>query len=62
MVVANLMTLCEIQPKVAHRWFMEMYVDANPWVMGPNGMAWVCSATHFCESHISVDQLLTENE
>lgn len=36
MVVANLMTLCEIQPKVAHRWFMEMYVDANPWVMGPN--------------------------
>jgi deoxyribodipyrimidine photolyase-related protein len=36
MVVANLMTLCEIQPKVAHRWFMEMYVDASPWVMGPN--------------------------
>ena len=36
MVVANLMTLCEIQPKTAHRWFMEMYVDASPWVMGPN--------------------------
>ena len=36
MVVANLMTLCEIAPHEAHRWFMEMYVDSASWVMGPN--------------------------
>jgi deoxyribodipyrimidine photolyase-related protein len=36
MVVANLMTLCEIEPKAVHRWFMEMYVDSASWVMGPN--------------------------
>lgn len=36
MVVANLMTLCEIHPKEVHRWFMEMYVDSSSWVMGPN--------------------------
>jgi len=41
MVVGNLMTLCEIVPQQAHRWFMEMYVDSSDWVMGPNvyGMA-----------------------
>lgn len=41
MVLGNLMTLCEIQPAAAHRWFMEMYVDSSDWVMGPNvyGMA-----------------------
>ena len=36
MVAGNLMTLCEIRPAVAHRWFMEMYVDSSEWVMGPN--------------------------
>ncbi len=36
MVAANLMTLCEIRPAAAHRWFMEMYVDSSEWVMGPN--------------------------
>ena len=36
MVLGNLMTLCEIHPAVAHRWFMEMYVDSSEWVMGPN--------------------------
>lgn len=41
MVAGNLMTLCEIRPKSAWRWFMEMYVDSSEWVMGPNvyGMA-----------------------
>lgn len=41
MVVGNLMTLCEIRPQSAHRWFMELYVDSSEWVMGPNvyGMA-----------------------
>lgn len=36
MVAANLMTLAEVHPEVAHRWFMEMYVDSSEWVMGPN--------------------------
>lgn len=36
MVVANLMLLCEIRPKAAHAWFMEMYADSSDWVMGPN--------------------------
>ena len=36
MVLGNLMTLCEIRPRAAHRWFMEMYVDSAYWVMGPN--------------------------
>jgi deoxyribodipyrimidine photolyase-related protein len=36
MVMGNLMTLCEIRPATAHRWFMEMYVDSSEWVMGPN--------------------------
>ena len=36
MVLGNLMTLCEIRPGSAHRWFMEMYVDSSEWVMGPN--------------------------
>ncbi len=36
MIAANLMTLCEIRPQAAHRWFMEMYVDSSEWVMGPN--------------------------
>ena len=36
MVAANLMTLAEIHPRSAHRWFMEMYVDSSEWVMGPN--------------------------
>jgi deoxyribodipyrimidine photolyase-related protein len=41
MVIGNLMTLCEIEPRTAWRWFMEMYVDSSEWVMGPNvyGMA-----------------------
>lgn len=36
MVSGNLMTLCEIRPTSAHRWFMEMFVDSSEWVMGPN--------------------------
>ena len=36
MVAANLMTLAEIRPRSAWRWFMEMYVDSSEWVMGPN--------------------------
>ncbi len=36
MVLGNLMTLCEVRPTEAHRWFMEMFVDSSEWVMGPN--------------------------
>ena len=36
MVVANLMTLCEVEPDEAYRWFMEMFVDSADWVMVPN--------------------------
>ncbi len=41
MVVGSLMLLLEIDPKDAHRWFMEMFIDSSDWVMGPNvyGMA-----------------------
>jgi len=36
MVAGNLMTLCEIEPRDACRWFMEMFVDSADWVMVPN--------------------------
>jgi deoxyribodipyrimidine photolyase-related protein len=36
MVIGNVMLLCEVHPKEAHRWFMELYVDSSDWVMGPN--------------------------
>jgi deoxyribodipyrimidine photolyase-related protein len=41
MIVGNMMTLAEIAPPHAYRWFMEMYVDSADWVMTPNvfGMA-----------------------
>lgn len=41
MIVGNLMLLAEIDPHDAYQWFMEMFVDAAPWVMVPNvyGMA-----------------------
>lgn len=41
MVLGNLMLLLEVDPRDAHRWFMEMFIDSSDWVMGPNvyGMA-----------------------
>lgn len=36
MVAANAMTLCEIEPRQAYGWFMELFVDSAEWVMGPN--------------------------
>lgn len=36
MVLANLMNLSGIAPGEAYRWFLEMFVDAAEWVMGPN--------------------------
>ena len=36
MVLANLMNLCELDPKQVYRWFMEMFVDSSDWVMAAN--------------------------
>jgi deoxyribodipyrimidine photolyase-related protein len=36
MIISSLMTLAEIHPQEAYRWFMEMYADSADWVMGPN--------------------------
>ena len=36
MILSNLMTLCEINPKEIYKWFMEMFIDSSEWVMVPN--------------------------
>ncbi len=36
MILANIMNLCEINPKQVYKWFMEMFVDSSDWVMSPN--------------------------
>ena len=36
MIQANIMNLCEIDPKNVYNWFMEMYIDSSDWVMTPN--------------------------
>jgi deoxyribodipyrimidine photolyase-related protein len=36
MILSNIFTLCEIDPKEIYRWFMEMFVDSSEWVMVPN--------------------------
>jgi deoxyribodipyrimidine photolyase-related protein len=36
MVVANLMTLCEIHPEDVYKWCSEMFVDAYDWAVIPN--------------------------
>ena len=36
MIQVNLMNLCEIEPRSAYKWFMEMYIDSSDWVMTPN--------------------------
>ena len=36
MILANIMNLCQIQPKQVYKWFMEMFVDSSDWVMAPN--------------------------
>ena len=41
MIISNLMNLCEVNPEIIYKWFMEMYIDSSDWVMVPNvyGMA-----------------------
>jgi deoxyribodipyrimidine photolyase-related protein len=36
MIISNIMTLSEINPKEVYKWFMEMFVDSSDWVMVPN--------------------------
>ena len=36
MILANIMNLCQINPKEVYKWFMEMFVDSSDWVMSPN--------------------------
>ena len=36
MILANIMNLCQINPKEVYKWFMEMFVDSSDWVMAPN--------------------------
>jgi len=36
MILANIMNLCQVNPKEVYKWFMEMFVDSSDWVMVPN--------------------------
>lgn len=36
MVVGAAMLMCEVHPRAAYDWFMEMTLDTADWVMGPN--------------------------
>ena len=36
MILSNILTLSEIDPREIYRWFMEMFVDSSEWVMVPN--------------------------
>jgi deoxyribodipyrimidine photolyase-related protein len=36
MILSNVMLLCEVAPQESYRWFMQMQVDAEPWVTIPN--------------------------
>ncbi|TVR11470.1 MAG: hypothetical protein EA401_10875 [Planctomycetota bacterium] len=38
MVAGNLMTLCQVHPREAWKWFMQCFIDSADWVMGPNVM------------------------
>ena len=59
MVISNLMTLSEIDPKNIYKWFMEMYIDSADWVMVPNvyGMGTFSDGGIFQQSLMSVDQI-----
>ncbi len=36
MVLGAVMLMCEVAPKEAYSWFMNMFIDSAEWVMGPN--------------------------
>jgi len=47
MYIGNFMLITKIKPKIAYKWFMELFIDAYPWVMSPNvyGMSQHSSGT-----------------
>jgi deoxyribodipyrimidine photolyase-related protein len=36
MYIGNFMFITETDPKYVYKWFMELFIDAYPWVMSPN--------------------------
>lgn len=36
MVIGSAMYMCEVEPTEVEQYFMEMFIDAAEWVMGPN--------------------------
>ncbi|MFL2661342.1 MAG: cryptochrome/photolyase family protein [Alphaproteobacteria bacterium] len=36
MILCNIMNMCELNPKIVYKWFMEMFIDSSEWVMSPN--------------------------
>lgn len=36
MYIGNFMFITETDPKFVYKWFMELFIDAYPWVMSPN--------------------------
>jgi deoxyribodipyrimidine photolyase-related protein len=36
MYLGNIFLLLQIHPKYVYKWFMELFIDAYPWVMSPN--------------------------
>ena len=61
MILANIMNLCEINPKQVYKWFMEMFVDSSDWVMAPNvyGMGLFSDGGILQLNHISVDLVIS---
>ena len=60
MILANIMNLCEINPKQVYRWFMAMFVDSSDWVMAPNvyGMGLHSDGGILLQNHIYVGQVI----
>ena len=60
MILSNIFTLCEIDPKEIYRWFMEMFVDSSEWVMVPNvfGLGTFADGGIISTSHIHAVQIM----
>lgn len=48
MILGNFMLLCRFDPDEVYRWFMEMFIDSDDWVMVPN----VYGMTQFADGGI----------
>ena len=62
MILANIMNLCEINPKQVYKWFMEMFVDSSDWVMAPNvyGMGLFSDGGIFATKPYIADQVISK--